>query len=497
MSIPVSIPVSITTLDVAEELIRRHRDTVRYEHTSGDWLVFHSRLGWRRDDHQVEVHRLVINLLKNLSSFVPPSVSTLEARRFTKTRQSSVRKLMNQGSIGSILTLASRNRSLLVNAEHIDARRDILVAPNGVIDLRTGACRAHERQHVALRRTETDYDPTTRCPRFERFLDEVLGTDADIRAYRQTWLGYLATGETRQHQMWLLMGAGANGKSTLLHVLQRVLGTYAQQAAESVVLAGAATGTATPELTRLRDVRLAVLSETGHGQNLNESRVKSLVSGDTVTARPLYGNFVQFQPVAKFLLATNTLPVVHGTDHGIWRRIVVVPFGATFDLDADPALADDLAAESEGILNWLVRGAVAYYANGLPPVPAAWSVATQSYRNASDPVGAFLAKSCVMKAGVSVGATELYDAYRRDARENDFDVLSQGEFGQRMKTVPSVTKGRHGKANLHYYFGLRLVETESAGSTSQTLLDIDDRVSTVSPRLRASHRSPRTVLAGK
>ena len=218
-----SIPVSITALDVAEEFIRRHRDTVRYEHTSGDWLVFNSRLGWRRDDHQVEVRRLVINLLKNLASFVPPNISTLEARRFTKTRQSSMQKLKNQGSINSILTLASHHRSLLVDAERIDARRDVLVAPNGVIDLRTGTGGNHENQYVALRRIGTDFDPTARCPRFERFLDEVLGTDADVRAYRQPWLGYLLTGETRQHQMWLLTGAGSNAGSYSNPIADRLI----------------------------------------------------------------------------------------------------------------------------------------------------------------------------------------------------------------------------------------------------------------------------------
>lgn len=492
-----SIPVSITAVDVAEEFVRRHQHTVRYEHTSGSWLVFHAHLGWRRDDHQIYVQRLVINLLKNLASFVPPNLAPIEARRFINSRQSSVRKLKNQGSINSILTLASRNSSLLVDADRIDARRDVLVTPNGVIDLRTGDFSGHDRAHVDLRRTRATYDEAATCPRFERFLDEVLGADEDVRAYHQPWLGYLLTGETRQHQMWLLNGAGANGKSTLLRVLQRVLGTYAQQAAESVVLVGAATGAATPELARLRDVRLAVLSESGRGQSLNEVRVKALVGGDTTTARALYKDFVEFEPVAKFLLATNTLPVVHGTDHGIWRRLVVVPFGATFDLDADPTLTDDLAAESAGILAWLVRGAVAYYANGLPPVPAAWRAATSSYRSASDPVGAFLTANCEVKPGVSVGATELYDAYRRDADEKDLDVLTQGEFGKRVKAVPGVTKGRHGKANLHYYFGLRLTPTGPARSVPPTLSDIDDRVPTVSPHLRAPHHSPRTVLAGR
>ena len=487
----------LTALDVADEFVRRYHDIVRFEPTTKGWLVFDARRGWCRDDNLVEVQDLLTSALRDLKSIVPEDVSSLEARRFTKTRQSSLRRLENQGSITSILTLASRHRALQVTADCIDARRDVFVAPNRVIDLRTGSSRTHQREHVALRRTGIDFDPAAGCPRFERFLDEVLGTDADVRAYRQPWLGYLLTGETRQHQMWLLTGAGSNGKSTLLHVLQRVLRSYAQQAAESVVLAAATTGTATPELTRLRDVRLAVLSETGHGQNLNESRVKSLVSGDPVTARPLYGDFVEFEPVAKFLLATNTLPVVHGTDHGIWRRLVVVPFGATFDLDADPTLAADLAAESAGILAWLVRGAVAYYANGLPDVPAAWRAATQSYRNASDPVGAFLAEHCELKAGVSVGATELYDAYCRDAEEKDLDVLTQSEFGRRLSTVPGVTKGRHGKANLHYYFGLRLVPTGLASAVPQTLHDIDDFVPTVSPHLRAPHHSPRTVLAGR
>ncbi|MFE8348670.1 MAG: DNA primase, partial [Xylella fastidiosa subsp. multiplex] len=80
----------------------------------------------------------------------------------------------------------------------------------------------------------------------------------------------------------------------------------------------------------------------------------------------------------KLQLLTNHKPVIKGQDSGIWRRIMLIPFKASFDAAEgeptrshrylrDTGIAEKLAAEREGVLAWLVAGAVEWYKNGLNP----------------------------------------------------------------------------------------------------------------------------------
>ena len=47
------------------------------------------------------------------------------------------------------------------------------------------------------------------------------------------------------------------------------------------------------------------------------------------------GDFFQFEPTHKLVLLTNNRPRVKGTDHGVWRRMRLVPFSVKFWTDAD------------------------------------------------------------------------------------------------------------------------------------------------------------------
>src|SRR5262245_27756351 len=51
----------------------------------------------------------------------------------------------------------------------------------------------------------------------------------------------------------------------------------------------------------------------------------------------------------KFVLATNSKPIVHGTDHAIWRRIHLIPFNVTFRFhEQDKQLIAKLKTELPG-----------------------------------------------------------------------------------------------------------------------------------------------------
>src|SRR5262249_2779383 len=130
------------------------------------------------------------------------------------------------------------------------------------------------------------------------------------------------------------------------------------------------------DLAQLHGKRLVVCTESDQGRRLNEGLVKQLTGRDRIRARRMRDDFWEFSPTHKVLLVTYHRPEVRGVDGGIWRRLRLVPFAVTFPLERqDRALPEKLAAESEGVLAWLVRGCLEWQRHGLGE-PAAVKTAT-------------------------------------------------------------------------------------------------------------------------
>ena len=453
------LPWAIHQRELAQTFLAFAGEDHLYVEDINRWLAFAGATGWTLDRERTVLRRGLLATAQELETAPAPpnSTSSVKNRSYEKVREVTARRHQTVNGLDGAAKFAELVTERRVATGELDSDPTLLGVRNGVVDLSTGVKRPFDRETFVTQRTPHDYDPSATCPRFERFLTEVLGEDIGVQNYLHTLVGYLMTGLTTEQQMWMFVGGGANGKSTLLSVLTKLLGaSYAQQAPEAVLMAKANPGAAQSELVRLRGARMAVLTETGADQALNESRVKALIAGDMIAARALYEDFIEFTPQAKFLLATNHLPRVQGSDKGIWRRLVVVPFEAEFEVGTEPNLMASLVAELPGILAWAVRGAKAYLAQGLPPVPTAWQQATASYRGEQDVVAAFLADCTEFVLGEAVGATLLYEAYRAWSIEEGRTSVSQTDFGTRVLCRDGVSRRPMGKANRKHYVGLRL-----------------------------------------
>ncbi len=246
-----------------------------------------------------------------------------------------------------------------------------------------------------------------------RFLDDVFLRDAEQVAFVQRLCGYFLTGSTRNHVLPIAHGVGANGKTTFMRGLEAVLGDYARPAPAGMF-----------ELRRdsrddqhvalLWGLRLVVGHETERGAELREAFVKNATGGDVLSGRRLYGEPFDFRPTHKLVLATNHRPRVRGTDLGIWRRILLVPFEARFTAEAgnlDPDMLEKLVAELSGILNWMMDGAIEWWDQGLDP-PAKVRTATEEYRKAEDLVQQFVDDRCDLDDAAATLSRELYGAFK-------------------------------------------------------------------------------------
>jgi putative DNA primase/helicase len=282
----------------------------------------------------------------------------------------------------------------------------------------------HNRDDALTKITPVDYAPLAPAPTWDRFLIDIF-PDADVRAFVQRAVGYSITGSTTEQVFFIGYGTGSNGKSTFLSTLQHTLGpNYAETALPQTFLAGRDDNMRS-DIAALRGVRLLAVIETGDGKRLAEDLVKAVTGGDRIRCRFLYREFFEYLPSFKLWLATNHRPRITGTDHAIWRRVLLIPFTTTIPDDkVDANLPAKLQKEAEGILAWAVQGFRDYCKIGLKP-PEAVRVATSKYRNDEDRVGAFLEECCTVGANLQVGKGEMHDYYKRWCEGSGEFALSQ------------------------------------------------------------------------
>ena len=97
---------------------------------------------------------------------------------------------------------------------------------NGLLDLKTGAIRPFEPTDYITHRSPVAYDHEAKCPTFTHFLSETFNGDETLIDYLKAIMGYWLTGRTDRQEFYILYGEGANGKTTLLNVVNYILGEY-------------------------------------------------------------------------------------------------------------------------------------------------------------------------------------------------------------------------------------------------------------------------------
>ena len=291
--------------------------------------------------------------------------------------------------------------------------------------------REHRREDLLSKVMDAEFDPAAPSPRWGAFLTTVVPDEA-VRRFLQVWCGYCLTGLVTEQKLVFLYGSGANGKSTFVDLLARMLQGYAASLRfESLAGDQSRRGdAATPDLARLPGVRFLRAAEPEQGIRLKEAEVKAITGGEPMLVRHLHGKFFELRPCFKLILSGNHKPDIRGLDEGIWRRILLIPFTVTVPPEhRDPDLPDKLWAERSGILNWMLDGLRVYLEEGLV-VPQAVQDATTVYRDEQDPVGEFVRGCTQPDPEGSVRAGELYRVYAAYCAEAGTRAWTQTAFGR-------------------------------------------------------------------
>ena len=347
---------------------------------------------------------------------------------------------------------------VIVKHGEFDKEDMLLNTESGYVDLSSGELHDHDIDKKFSHQTVAEYSDNVDAPLWEKFLNQIFNNDEELIHYVQKAIGYSFTGSVDEQCLFILNGRGRNGKSVFSNVVSDVAGNYAKQMnVQTIVAKKNQSGSANSDIARLEGARIVTSSELNEGDRFDESLVKQLTGGDKILARFLYGSEFEYKPKFKIWMATNHLPIIRGTDDGIWRRIKIIPFNIQIPKEkVDKKLEYKLKAEYTGILNWIVQGAIMWQQEGLED-PEAVTKVIETYRAEMDPLDAFLEECCTTGQNYSIKAREMYDAYHEWAKESEEYKMSMTKFGREMRKKLLRVKRRDG----WYYVGLKLKEPDS------------------------------------
>lgn len=428
----------------ADRFVDRYGDVARYSYIDKAWYIYNGSF-WELDKRgllRTMIDEVVADLKKEKPKTPPdvdPEKAEKEWAKFCKTSRGNRAKRALEDEI---------QHRLPVTTDEFDADQTLMNVDNGYIDLSDGTLHEHDIKKMFSKKSNVEYSDTVECPEWQAFLNQTFNGDNELIDYIQKAVGYSLTGSVEEQVMFILYGSGRNGKSVFMDTLKHIAGSYSRTMQAKSIMVQQSSGGANSDIARLKGARLVSASEPNEGVRLDEGLIKELTGGESVTARFLYGSEFEFKPEFKLWLSTNHKPIIRGTDDGIWRRLMLIPFTHQVPVDqVDKRLTYKLERESIGILNWAVDGALKWQREGLEP-PQSVKDASNEYRTEMDVLELFVNDCCEKGPGYQAAAGQLYQTYVDWCDKSGEYKMRKQKFGAEMQKKFEYVRKRNGRMYL-------------------------------------------------
>jgi putative DNA primase/helicase len=426
----------------AKRLATRHGKDLKFTPERG-WHVWDGRR-WAVDDRGIEVQARA----KDTAVAIFDEIKDAHDR---DARMQHAKRSQSKSSVESMIWLARSEPGIPARLTDFDKNGWVLNVGNGTLDLRTGELRPHAREDLISNLVSVDFDAAAECELWDAFLWRVTDRNDELYAYLRRFVGYLLVGDTSDQSLHFLYGLGANGKSVFCEVLMRLLGEYAMAASPDMIMLKRHGGIPN-DIARLRGVRAALMNETAQGARFDESKLKDLTGGDTLTARFLHQEFFDFKPSHRIVIRGNHKPAIAGTDEGIWRRLRILPFTVQIPADEqDRDLLRKLEGELPGILNWALKGCREWQTDGLKPPPIV-TAAVNQYREESDTLGRFIAECCEVRPLAQVKSSSMFKRYQEFCEQGGECWVAAKDFPAELERRGFIYK--RGTGGTRFYHGI-------------------------------------------
>ena len=315
-----------------------------------------------------------------------------------------------------------------------------------------------------------DYDPNAKMENYQKFLDRVL-PNKDMQRVLSEYCAYTMTKNLKLEKALILLGAGANGKSTFGEIFKALLG------GEKNVCYNSLKDLCEPKgyyRTGLSNYLLNFCSE--FSTNYDAQVLKQLISTEEITARSVFKESVTISNYCKFIFNANIIGKKDlEQSYGFRRRLLILPFKVTIpESERDPDLARKIIkTELSGIFNWVLEGLQRILKNKRFSITPQIEAVADEFERDSDFAALFIQKCRYVKDKTSrINFRDLYKRYYDYCNDElKMKPVSKPEFKRRLRDNMNFCIDEHSTNNYSYVYCSQIPECSESEHSSQYNLE--------------------------
>lgn len=441
--------INIDTLNdtgYAKRFVEMFGSNLRYNFDNKCWMIWNGKY-WQYDNNNSV--KIMAELLAENIRALGRTTSDLE---FIKQIEKSVSYLLSKRGKENMLSEAQH--LLPISESQLDTDDYLLNTASGVLDLKNGKILKWDKEFYMSKYINIELDKKV-PERFVKFMNDIYQGNVELIKYVCNIFAYCLTGDIGEQEMYFFVGDGANGKSVLFELMNKIFQDYSRTASADLLLDKAVQTNCKSELALLKGVRCIFLTELDPNQKLKMSMIKNMTGGNEVVACFKYKNEFTYHPKYKVMLATNHMPHINEDDNGSWRRVKKIDHLRVFSKDEqDKRLIDKLYDERGAILNLLFHLCPVVIKDGLK-TPNCVEMSVNTFRSSEDILAKWLMEN-TEKTSEGAFANVLFENFRQYCLENNeqywYKNATTTWFGRRLgNKFEKITN--NGKK---YYIGVKL-----------------------------------------
>jgi len=327
---------------------------------------------------------------------------------------------------------------------------DLLNLKNGLFDLENKELLAHTPNLYSTIQLNVNYDEDVVCPKWLEFLDDVLEGNTEKIKVLQEFFGLCLTKITKFEKALILLGDGANGKSVIVYILQKLVGEENYSAVSLEKLKNS------HYIANLFSKTMNTSIEISSKLKIKEDIFKTIVTGEPMEADEKFKKPFKFSPYCKLVIALNEFPYIDDKSGAYYRRILLIKFNKQISEEKqNKDLKYQLEDELDGIFLWALEGLHRLLERGTFKMSANMKDLIECYRIENDRVAQFTKECCKIDEGKEVSKDKLYEAYSRWTISSGYKKFGKHGFGKQLqKSHKDITDER--TAERRFWSGISL-----------------------------------------
>jgi len=321
---------------------------------------------------------------------------------------------------------------------------------NCLIDLHTLESFQHTPHYLSRKQLKANFNLNAKCPRFLKFLTEILDDGDDIKSLIQMMATALIP-YIKTEKAYVLLGDHDNGKSTIIKTLKMIfghlMGAVSLQDIVSNQFAAA----------QLDDRMVNGFADLPRFTVKDMGKFKSLISQDDMMVHHKFGKMFTTYFQIKMFFSANNLPEIADDNDATYKRFWALNFGPSIPLEKqDQNLLEKFRSELDGILLILIRNAHQLLKNNLKFThPQSIKRTKELWIAKADSVMTWIEQS--MQFGDAfITRDRAYEDYKKFCLEFKHQVVTPNRFSNRVNTHPMLHKGNRkieGRSYVVFYGG--------------------------------------------